>query len=112
MTSLSKSVTGSSTGTFLPRKGGGSTPATRTASQDTTSDADTPSNTDPWLFPTTRLQYAKLESNAATVLGYLADDPTFRACPENLFRSLSLVLVDNACAEYTFLARFFEGVGN
>uniref|UniRef100_V5GNK9 Uncharacterized protein n=1 Tax=Kalmanozyma brasiliensis (strain GHG001) TaxID=1365824 RepID=V5GNK9_KALBG len=74
------------------------------------SDADT-SSSDSWLFPSTRLQYARLESNAATVLGYLADDPTFKACPENLFRSLSLVLVDNVCSEYTFLARFFEGVG-
>ena len=31
-----------------------------------------------------------------------------RAPPEALFRSIALVLVDNACSEYAFLLRFFE----
>ncbi|PWZ00705.1 hypothetical protein BCV70DRAFT_199972 [Testicularia cyperi] len=62
---------------------------------------------DPWIFHPARIQYSKLEG-PATVLGYMADDPAFKACPENLFRSLSLVLLDNACSEYTFLVRFFE----
>ncbi|EST07522.2 Vps52/Sac2 [Kalmanozyma brasiliensis GHG001] len=106
MAALTKSV-GSNAGTapFYPTSTGKAGSASAGAS-----DADT-SSSDSWLFPSTRLQYARLESNAATVLGYLADDPTFKACPENLFRSLSLVLVDNVCSEYTFLARFFEGVG-
>lgn len=112
MAGLSKNA-GGAAAAFLPpsarQPGGGSTPAKEPTS---TSDADAMSNTDPWLFPATRLQYARLESNAATVLGYLADDPSFKACPENLFRSLSLVLLDNACSEYTFLVRFFEGIGS
>ena len=88
------------------RIGGNGTPA-RTAQE-----ADSDSNGDPWLFPANRLQYARLESNAGTVLGYLADESHFKACPENLFRSLSLVLLDNACSEYTFLVRFFEGISD
>ncbi len=122
MSTLAKATANISTGAgasgnFFPaqRQTGGSTP-NRTGSQDNTAalgDADSMSaNTDPWLFPTTRLLYSKLEAPVATVLGYLADESGFRASPENLFRSLSLVLVDNACSEYTFLVRFFEGVSS
>lgn len=89
------------------RPGGSSTP-----SRAEHGDADAMAASDAWLFPAPRLQYAKLDSPAATVLGYLADEPAFKACPESLFRSLSLVLIDNACSEYCFLVRFFEGVGS
>nr|CDI52417.1 conserved hypothetical protein [Melanopsichium pennsylvanicum 4] len=66
---------------------------------------------DPWFFSPHRMQYSKLDApNAATVLGYFADEPSFKACPENLFRSLGLVMVDNACSEYCFITRFFEGI--
>ncbi|SJX61630.1 related to VPS52-component of the Golgi-associated retrograde protein complex [Sporisorium reilianum f. sp. reilianum] len=115
MAALSKTAAGAgSSASFLPptaRQAGGSNTPAKDASN--TSDADaTSGTTDPWLFSAPRLQYARLESNAATVLGYLADDASFKACPENLFRSLSLVLLDNACSEYTFLVRFFEGIGS
>ncbi|CBQ71759.1 conserved hypothetical protein [Sporisorium reilianum SRZ2] len=115
MAALSKTAAGAgSSASFLPptaRQAGGSNTPAKDASN--TSDADAMSGTtDAWLFSATRLQYARLESNVATVLGYLADDASFKACPENLFRSLSLVLLDNACSEYTFLVRFFEGIGS
>lgn len=56
-----------------------------------------------------RVRYARIDDAPRVVLAYMAEDPTFRASPENLFHTLSLVLVDNACSEYTFLARFFAG---
>lgn len=112
MAALSKATAGAAGGGVGGR--GSSTPATRTASSEGSniSDAEAMTNSDPWLFPTSRLLYSKLDSPVATVLGYLADDTSFKACPENLFRSVSLVLVDNACSEYTFLVRFFEGVAD
>lgn len=41
------------------------------------------------------------------LLAYTADDPTLRQSPESLFRSLSVVFVDNALSEYTFVTDFF-----
>ncbi|GAA6004369.1 hypothetical protein JCM10207_000689 [Rhodosporidiobolus poonsookiae] len=41
------------------------------------------------------------------ILAHMAGDKTFKPPPESLFRSLSLVLSDNASSEYTFLASFF-----
>ncbi|GMK57343.1 hypothetical protein CspeluHIS016_0401770 [Cutaneotrichosporon spelunceum] len=58
-----------------------------------------------------RLQYADLdgegESEAAVVLAYQADDPNYALPVEAVFRSLGLVVLDNASAEFTFLVRFF-----
>jgi len=43
------------------------------------------------------------------LLASLATDARLqRTTPEALFRSLALVLLDNACAEYTFICRFFD----
>ncbi|SPO24726.1 related to VPS52 - component of the Golgi-associated retrograde protein complex [Ustilago trichophora] len=121
MVSLSKLMSNSSTSTIAGgaffRAGGSSTPRSNpdnnNSNNSSTGDADFMSTSDPWLFPTPRLQYSKLDSpSSSTVLGYLADEASFKACPENLFRSLSLVLIDNACSEFCFLARFFEGVSS
>ncbi|WVQ95034.1 hypothetical protein IAU59_002126 [Kwoniella sp. CBS 9459] len=57
-----------------------------------------------------RLKFKDLDvegEDAAVVLGYMADDKDFRSSVEALFRSLSLVLLDNASAEFTFIVRFF-----
>ncbi|KAE8203376.1 hypothetical protein CF328_g1688, partial [Tilletia controversa] len=63
---------------------------------------------DPWLnWDANRLSCAKFDG-PLVLLAYQADDPTMRATPELLFRSLSLVLFDNACSEYAFIVRFFE----
>ncbi|WVQ80067.1 hypothetical protein IAT38_002168 [Cryptococcus sp. DSM 104549] len=53
-----------------------------------------------------RVRLAELEEGAV-VLGYMADDKDYRVPVEALFRSLSLVLIDNASAEFTFIVRFF-----
>ncbi|GAC76504.1 vacuolar sorting protein VPS52 [Moesziomyces antarcticus T-34] len=108
---LQASMSGVSKPAAVGMRAGGSTP-TRGASQDSSAgDADAMS-VDAWLFSASRLAYSRLDSGAATVLGYLADDSAFKACPENLFRSLSLVLVDNVCSEYTFIVRFFEAISS
>ena len=69
-----------------------------------------------------RLRYADLDiegESGAVVLAYMVDDKEFvsglstseaywqRVPVEALFRSLMLVLVDNASAEFTFIVRFF-----
>ncbi|OCF31559.1 hypothetical protein I317_07308 [Kwoniella heveanensis CBS 569] len=57
-----------------------------------------------------RLKFKDLDiegEDGAVVLGYMADDKDFRSPVEALFRSLSLVLLDNASAEFTFIVRFF-----
>ncbi|KAA1064628.1 hypothetical protein PGT21_009874 [Puccinia graminis f. sp. tritici] len=41
------------------------------------------------------------------VLAYLAEDPSFQQPPEALFRSLSLVAIDNAISEWSFANHFF-----
>ncbi|GAC96434.1 hypothetical protein PHSY_004014 [Pseudozyma hubeiensis SY62] len=109
MSALSKAATHSTstphTAPFPTRSGVNTPPPSKDAETDTTNP------TDPWLHPPTRLQYSQLYSHSSTVLGYLADESGFKASPENLFRSLSLVLMDNACSEYCFLVRFFEGAG-
>ena len=70
-----------------------------------------------------RLTYAKIDGPGVT-LAYMADDKNFVCCPgllqcitpltfpqveplEALFRSLLLVFMDNATAEYTFISSFF-----
>ncbi|WVF67447.1 hypothetical protein IAT40_002203 [Kwoniella sp. CBS 6097] len=57
-----------------------------------------------------RLKFKDLDvegEDGAVVLGYMADDKDFRSPVEALFRSLSLVLLDNSSAEFTFIVRFF-----
>ncbi|CAE6369486.1 unnamed protein product [Rhizoctonia solani] len=56
---------------------------------------------------TDRLQYANLEGPGVT-LAYMADDAKNKEPPEAAFRSLLLVLLDNATAEYAFLSSFFR----
>ncbi|KAJ6598909.1 vacuolar sorting protein [Mycena vulgaris] len=53
-----------------------------------------------------RLAYAKIEGPGVT-LAYMADDKTHKAPVEALVRSLLLVFMDNATAEYTFVTTFF-----
>ncbi|KAJ9478386.1 Vacuolar protein sorting-associated protein 52 [Pseudozyma hubeiensis] len=108
MSALSKATQSTSTAAppFPTRSGVNTPPSSKDAAE-----TDTANPTDPWLHPPTRLQYSQLHSHSSTVLGYLADESGFKASPENLFRSLSLVLMDNACSEYCFLVRFFEGAG-
>ncbi|KAI5454705.1 Vacuolar protein sorting-associated protein 52 [Naganishia albida] len=54
-----------------------------------------------------RLKYAKI-GEGDVVPGYQEDDKEYKQPVEALFRSLCLVLLDNASAEYTFLVRFFS----
>ncbi|WWC63385.1 uncharacterized protein I303_105985 [Kwoniella dejecticola CBS 10117] len=57
-----------------------------------------------------RLRFKDLDiedEDGSVVLGYMADDKDFRAPIEALFRSLALVLLDNASSEFTFIVRFF-----
>ncbi|KAL1747657.1 Sac2 family-domain-containing protein [Schizophyllum fasciatum] len=53
-----------------------------------------------------RLTYAKIDGPGVT-LAYMADEKTFVEPLEALFRSLLLVFMDNATAEYTFISSFF-----
>ncbi|KAL1701623.1 Sac2 family-domain-containing protein [Schizophyllum commune] len=53
-----------------------------------------------------RLTYAKIDGPGVT-LAYMADDKNFVEPLEALFRSLLLVFMDNATAEYTFISSFF-----
>ncbi|KAJ7180258.1 vacuolar sorting protein [Mycena crocata] len=53
-----------------------------------------------------RLAYSKIEGPGVT-LAYMADDKTHKAPVEALVRSLLLVFMDNATAEYTFVTTFF-----
>lgn len=57
-----------------------------------------------------RLQFADLDIDGdagAVILAYMVDDKELTVPIEALFRSLGLVLLDNASAEFTFLVRFF-----
>ncbi|KZP00006.1 vacuolar sorting protein [Calocera viscosa TUFC12733] len=54
-----------------------------------------------------RLDYAQIEGPPVT-LAYMADDKTYKQPVEALFRSLMLVLMDNATAEYNFINSFFN----
>ncbi|KAJ7094621.1 vacuolar sorting protein [Mycena belliarum] len=58
------------------------------------------------VIDTERFQYAKIEGPGVT-LAYMADDKTHKAPMEALLRSLLLVFMDNATAEYTFITTFF-----
>jgi len=44
---------------------------------------------------------------ADVILAYLAEDSSFQQSPEALFRSLSLVAIDNAISEWSFANHFF-----
>ncbi|KAJ7129514.1 Sac2 family-domain-containing protein [Mycena epipterygia] len=55
---------------------------------------------------TERFAYAKIEGPGVE-LAYMADDKTHKAPVEALVRSLLLVFMDNATAEYTFVTTFF-----
>ncbi|PPQ63425.1 hypothetical protein CVT24_004935 [Panaeolus cyanescens] len=54
-----------------------------------------------------RLQHFRIDGPASVTLSYMADDKAHRECVEALFRSLMLVFMDNATAEYTFISSFF-----
>ncbi|KAG0709778.1 Vps52-domain-containing protein [Suillus ampliporus] len=54
-----------------------------------------------------RLAYAKIEG-PSVILAYMADDKTHEEPIEAILRSLVLVLMDNATAEYTFVTAFFR----
>ncbi|KAF8631583.1 hypothetical protein AX15_002333 [Amanita polypyramis BW_CC] len=54
-----------------------------------------------------RLAYAKLDGPAVT-LSYMADDRAHKEPVEALLRSLFLVFMDNATAEYIFVKAFFN----
>ncbi|KAJ7276548.1 vacuolar sorting protein [Mycena haematopus] len=53
-----------------------------------------------------RLAYGKMEGPGVT-LAYMADDKTHKEPVDALVRSLLLVFMDNATAEYTFVTTFF-----
>jgi hypothetical protein len=65
---------------------------------------------DPWMAETDQLDNCKVTEGPAVTLAYLADDTSYKAPVEALFRSLSLTFLDNGTSEYCFLARFFERV--
>ncbi|KAG6831404.1 hypothetical protein H0H92_011006 [Tricholoma furcatifolium] len=54
-----------------------------------------------------RLAFAKIAGPGVT-LAYMADDKTHKEPVEALLRSLLLVFMDNATAEYTFVKTFFH----
>lgn len=54
-----------------------------------------------------RLAYAKIDG-PSVILAYMADDKTHEEPIEAILRSLFLVLMDNATAEYAFIAAFFR----
>ncbi|KAL1413576.1 Vacuolar protein sorting-associated protein 52 [Vanrija albida] len=61
-----------------------------------------------------RLRFADLDVEGqagAVILAYQADDKELTVPAEALFRSLGLVLLDNASAEFTFIVRFFARAG-
>ncbi|WWC90632.1 uncharacterized protein L201_005568 [Kwoniella dendrophila CBS 6074] len=47
------------------------------------------------------------DEDSSVILAYMADDKDYRAPIEAIFRSLALVLLDNASSEFTFIVRFF-----
>ncbi|KAI6130398.1 vacuolar sorting protein [Pisolithus croceorrhizus] len=53
-----------------------------------------------------RLSYAKIDG-PSVILAYMADDKTHKEPLEAILRSLFLVLMDNATAEYSFITTFF-----
>ncbi|KAJ8590874.1 Vps52-domain-containing protein [Rhizopogon salebrosus TDB-379] len=54
-----------------------------------------------------RLAYAKIEGSGV-VLAYMADDKSHKEPIEAILRSILLVLMDNATAEYAFITTFFH----
>ncbi|KAF5359016.1 hypothetical protein D9758_004735 [Tetrapyrgos nigripes] len=59
------------------------------------------------VLETDRLANAKLDGPSVT-LAYMADDKTHKEPVEALLRSLLIVFMDNATAEYTFVKTFFS----
>ncbi|CCA73324.1 related to SAC2 protein [Serendipita indica DSM 11827] len=53
------------------------------------------------------LEYASLEGPAVT-MAFMADDSKYKEPVEALFRSLMIVLMDNATAELSFIRQFFD----
>ncbi|KAJ9101932.1 hypothetical protein QFC19_005013 [Naganishia cerealis] len=63
----------------------------------------------PSVTTRSRLRYAKVDDQDLDVVaGYEADNKEYKQPVVALFRSLLLVLLDNASAEFTFLVRFFS----
>lgn len=56
-----------------------------------------------------RLAHSKIDGPTVT-LAYMADDKSYKEPVEAIYRSLLLVFMDNATAEYTFLSAFFNVV--
>jgi hypothetical protein len=56
-----------------------------------------------------RLEYAKMTGKSVT-LAFMGDNKSHQEPLEALFRSFMLVLMDNASAEYVFIAQFFNPV--
>ncbi|KAH8105951.1 Vps52-domain-containing protein [Cristinia sonorae] len=54
-----------------------------------------------------RLTYGRIDGPGVTML-YMAEDKSHKEPIEALFRSLMLVLMDNATAEYTYVTTFFS----
>lgn len=54
-----------------------------------------------------RLAYAKMDGSSV-ILAYMADDKAHKEPLEAILRSLFLVLMDNATAEYSFITTFFS----
>ncbi|KDR83878.1 hypothetical protein GALMADRAFT_236339 [Galerina marginata CBS 339.88] len=54
-----------------------------------------------------RLQHAKIDGPGVT-LAYMGDDKNHKEHVESLLRSLLLVFMDNATAEYSFISTFFS----
>ncbi|KAI5481798.1 vacuolar sorting protein, Vps52/Sac2 family protein [Pseudohyphozyma bogoriensis] len=54
----------------------------------------------------TPLDYAQVEG-PGVVMGFMSSDSSFKPSCEALFRSISVVLLDNATSEYSFLSAFF-----
>ncbi|EPQ26611.1 uncharacterized protein PFL1_05932 [Pseudozyma flocculosa PF-1] len=102
----SASSAGAAAMAFLSRPSSASSQAARGVASD---GKGTAGPADPWELDVARLDNARLDG-PGIVLGYMADDSSFRASPESLFRAISLVMVDNSCSEYTFLVRFFENL--
>jgi len=59
-----------------------------------------------FIFSLERLAYGKINGPGVT-LAFQADDKTYKEPIEALLRSIFLVLMDNATAEYSFVTSFF-----
>ncbi|MBW0524702.1 hypothetical protein O181_064417 [Austropuccinia psidii MF-1] len=64
-----------------------------------------PSPTELTIDPSPTIQSKWDQANV--ILAYMAESSSFKQSPHDLFRSLSLVVVDNAASEYNFVSHFF-----